>query len=257
MSSRTVDGVQQPSKGTTSTRSAQFGLSRFNAKSGDEHSDDFTLLSESEAVADLGCDETPLPVIPALHEFNMILRTSKNKSKDTRKPTRQHRVRSGEQTTCAEPGGGSVAGHLFVDCIRCLRMVEIQFHDQKIPVMSKQLDSEYVNGIVLTICKSCKTTRRESGSKRPIEAVDYTDAFKKLRMNPQLFEGSDFVKAARQIVGEEVAMLTLENRAYFEDISRFNEKISREDSSRGVEFGRNMAGELTANQSNGLPGSFL
>ena len=61
-----------------------------------------------------------------------------------------------DNTSKKQDKAESANGYLFVNCIRCASAIAIQFSSGFVPKMSNTDRSKYRNGIMLTICSTCK-----------------------------------------------------------------------------------------------------
>jgi len=100
-------------------------------------------------------------------------------------------------------------GHLFMACIRCSRMIMVKFQSDRLPTMPISHVNQYVNGIVMTMCKQCeaKNVVHIMGTTTESYSDSYVDQFNSLMLSPNLMQNSNVLKTSAAIVGGSVPLM--------------------------------------------------
>jgi len=125
-------------------------------------------------------------------------------------------------------------GHLFMTCIRCTSMIMIEFESGLAPFVPLSYEDRVVNGIVMTVCKTCETKEWSMVGIKP----NLVDKFKDLALHPDLLKGSDMIKAATAITNTAVDVLRSKDKVLYMDRDRTMEKLSSSDKIASVDVSK-------------------
>ena len=116
----------------------------------------------------------------------------------------------------------SMEACLFLLCSTCLTLGRVKYRDQHTLPLRAFVDHKYHCGIAWTVCASCE----KAGSKRYLQQ----------RIHPGVFEDSAAIKAAMQIAGTEVSIITVNGYIYIAAREDVMSTMSKEDEVHRVEF---------------------
>ena len=265
----------------------------------DDDFDIITDFGSSESQNSAGLVYAENQVRPPPMEINMMLRRERSKPKNKKKSTNKSTEKS-EAGTCkryseqvcganeefhnsldegspegaqSEPivdrdtannsqGMGDTAkGCLFLRCHRCPSMVRIKFTSGAIPKMSVNLDAQYTNGVVITVCKNCDDVKRNPspfgdgwGNDRIIGCAT---KFRDLSMDPSLMEGSNFMRAAELVANTYIPLMTAGGRLHFEERANILDYATSVDEIASINVDEADSGNVNAILKTHLLGGFF
>lgn len=152
-------------------------------------------------------------------------------------------------------------GCLFLHCFRCPSMVRIKFSSGLIPKMSVDLDADYANGVMFTLCKTCddvKENPHTRGYGWDDEVVaDFAGRFRGLNMDPGIMKGSNFMRAANLVSSIPVDLMTAVGRLHFENRSTILDHAKHEDEIASIDVDKVDSGDVNAILKGHLNGGFF
>jgi hypothetical protein len=148
------------------------------------------------------------------------------------KATAESRFKDG--TGEAPPGAED--GYGFVWCLDCGRLDRIKFESRTLPKYFEGGEGEQKCGIVLILCGLCRrTAARVTVAKNQLESR-MMSSFNQLGLGAQVFEGSEAVRAAREVMQREVQVLTNSFGVAYRDVDKIVQELGVEDQMSSVDL---------------------
>ena len=142
-------------------------------------------------------------------------------------------------------------GFAFTTCFRCGRIDIIQYGNGSLPKKIRG-ECEVDNGIVMILCGVCGKTDGGSNGTGSFR-LDFT----RLRLSPEMFNGSMVHRIAKVIMSQEVAFITEGGAVVYREVNRMVASLKKDDKVMSVDVEKFEGGEIDRLVSGFLVGGLI
>lgn len=116
-------------------------------------------------------------------------------------------------------------GSAIMHCFGCLRVDVIEYADRTVPAYLRSDAEGLPKPMVMILCGACRKDPHFSASSRTALDEKNATSWSRLRLPPEMFEGSPAMRTVQYLVGGEVSLLTVNGGVQYRDVDRIVQSL--------------------------------
>lgn len=120
-------------------------------------------------------------------------------------------------------------GSVITHCFGCLRVDVVEYAKQTLPAYLRPHVESLPKPVVLVLCGTCRKDPHFSAPSSHILDDKNATSWSRLRLSPEMFEGSPAMRTIQHLLGGEVSILTANGGILYRDVDRIVRSLEPDD----------------------------